>query len=134
MVEVLHVEGLGDEVVPFFSVDPGETLGDVIGRLGGTARIETVPERPPAFSDEARRFIAGYQREDADSVLAVFWRYGSLDAEEFDTVDEAVRFLESGEDYGSLSSEAVIDGDRLITDPELRDLRWAVSVLNSSNS
>lgn len=81
-----------------------------------TQRAEDVPAapRPPRkLSPEAAEFIRTYQREDPSSVLAVFWRYHSLEAEEFDTVEEAERFLESGEEYGSLGGEAVVDGDRI---------------------
>jgi hypothetical protein len=37
----------------------------------------------------------------------------SLEAEEFGTTEEAARFLESGEDYGTLAGEAVVDGERI---------------------
>jgi hypothetical protein len=42
---------------------------------------------------------------------AHYWRYGGRHEEECDSVEEAILFLESGEDYGSLSSESILDPD-----------------------
>jgi hypothetical protein len=42
---------------------------------------------------------------------AKYWRYHSPYEEECDSVEEAILFLESGEDYGSLSSESILDPD-----------------------
>jgi hypothetical protein len=117
MAQVLHVEGLSNEVVPFFSVAPGESLSDLVHRLGGTCRIGHVQdiERPPTLSPGAAEFIEGYEREEPDSVVAVYWRYGSLEAEEFDTVEEAERYLDGGEEYDSLAGEAVVAADGAVT-------------------
>lgn len=134
MTKVLHVRCPNAEPIGTFTIAPGETLGAVLQRLDCSARVEEIPNRPRKLDKRAADFIASYQREDPASVLAVFRRYGSLEAEEFDTVDEAVRFLESGEDYGSLSSEAVVDGERVICGDELGEMRWAVSDWNRSAS
>lgn len=45
------------------------------------------------------------------TVSARYHRYYVPYEEEFDTVDEAFRFLAYGEDSGNLSSGDVIDGD-----------------------
>lgn len=48
-----------------------------------------------------------------------YWRYKCHYTEEFDTLKEAKRFLDDGEDYGELSTElietpkGVIEGDTL---------------------
>lgn len=47
------------------------------------------------------------------TVIAHYGRYHVLYEEEFDTVDEAFRFLAYGEDSGNLSSLDVVDGDTL---------------------
>jgi hypothetical protein len=55
-------------------------------------------------------------------VTAKFWRYAVIHEQEFETVDEAVRFLAWGEDDGTLSSgdpSEIRDGDRIIKGPEL---------------
>lgn len=44
-------------------------------------------------------------------VIARYHRHYSRYEEEFDSVDEAFRFLAYGEDSGNLSSGDVIDGD-----------------------
>ncbi len=45
------------------------------------------------------------------SVVAHYMRYYEPYTEKFDTVNEAFRFLASGEDSGNLASVRVIDGD-----------------------
>ncbi len=114
MPTVLHIDGL-DLESKGIEIKPGATAFEVIRELGGTVRVEHVPydafER--TISAEAAAFIASYKREDPTSVLAVFWRHHSLEAEEFDTVEEAERFLEGGEDYGTLAGEAIVDGDQI---------------------
>lgn len=84
-------------------------------RLGVTVRFTTVPDKPRKLSPGAAEFIAAYQREEAGSVLAVFWRYHSLEAEDFDTVEEAERFLDGGAEFGSLAGEAIVAADGTIT-------------------
>ena len=114
MPQAIHIDGpLSAEPVDHFSVKPGESLAEVFSRLGVTARIEEVPAKPRKPSPEAERFIRSYQREDAGSVLAVYWRHHSLEAEEFDTVDKARCFLESGLEYETHAGEAIVDGDQI---------------------
>ncbi len=113
MPTVLHIDGGGK--ADRFEIKRGESLADVLNTWGvtWTARdIERIPTAPK-LSREGAAFIASYEREDPSAVLAVFWRYHSLEAEEFDSVEEAERFLEGGEDYGTLAGEAVVDGDRI---------------------
>jgi hypothetical protein len=57
-------------------------------------------------------------------VTAKFFRRAAEHVQEFDTVDEAVRFLAWGEDDGSLSSldGEIRDGVRIIRGDELRQL------------
>ena len=62
---------------------------------------------------EAKAFLSDYEYEDPASVLAVYWRYHSLGAEEFDTVEEAERYLRGSEEYGALAGEAIVDGDQI---------------------
>lgn len=91
----------------------GGTLRDVLDQLGAHWHIEREQYEPKErqISAEAKAFLASYEYEEAGSVLAIFWRYHSLEAEEFDTVEEAERFLEGGEEYGSLAGEAIVDAD-----------------------
>lgn len=102
MPQAIRIDGpLSSEPIEHFSVEPGESLQQVFDRLGVSARFVEVPEKPWKVSPEVERFIANFKPEEPESVLAVFRRYGSLDAEEFDTVEDAGRFLESGEEYGT---------------------------------
>jgi hypothetical protein len=114
MPTVLHIDGL-DMEPKRIEIKPGATAFEAIRELGGTVHVEHVPDEvfERTISTEAAAFIASYEREDASAILAVFWRYHSLEAEEFDTVDEAKRFLDSGEEYGSLAGEAIVDGDKI---------------------
>jgi len=112
MPHAIHIDGLGDEPVSGY-IEPGTSLLDLVRRFGGTIRVENVPEKPRELSDEAATFLRDYEREEAGPVLAVFWRYHSLEAEEFDTVEEAERFLEGGEEYGLLAGEAIVHGDEI---------------------
>ncbi len=88
-------------------------LAEALNDLGATWHIEHKPDEAfeRTISAEAAAFIASYQQEDPSAVLAVFWRYHSLEAEEFDMAEEAKRFIESGEDYDSLAGEAIVDAD-----------------------
>ena len=52
-------------------------------------------------------------------VKAIYWRYHSRCADEFDTFDEAIRFLWDGEEYGDLSSEEVVGEGRTISRDQL---------------
>lgn len=118
MPQVIHIDSpLSAEPIDHFSVEPGESLQQVFDRLGVTAWIEEVPAKPHKLSPEAERFIVEYEPEEADSVLAVFWRYHSLEAEEFDTVDEAERFLDRSEEYETLAGEAIVDGNEIRVRP-----------------
>ncbi len=113
MPTVIHIDGLSNEPTSGY-IEPGESLLDLVKRFGGTIRAEYVPEqpRPPRkLMRDAEEFIRAYEREDPTSVLAIYWRYHSLEAEEFDTVEEAKRFIEGGEEYGSLAGEAIVDAD-----------------------
>lgn len=51
----------------------------------------------------------------ADSkFVVVYWRYGAKDEEEFDTLEEVVRFVDSQEDRGEIWTENVFfDGQPL---------------------
>jgi len=116
MPTVLHIDGLDLESKGVkVEVKPGSTAWDTIREMGGTVRVEHVPNKAfeRTISTEAAAFIASYKREDSSAVLAIYWRYHSLEAEEFDTVDEAERFIEGGEEYGSLAGEAIVDGDQI---------------------
>lgn len=116
MPTVLHIDGLSAEPEPFFAIEEGETLGQVLKRMGATVRMEQVPDKPRSpreLARDVRDFIASYQPEDPASVLAVVRRYGWLDAEEFDTVAEAESYIESGEDWGSLAGEAIVSGEQV---------------------
>jgi hypothetical protein len=112
MPYAIHIDGtLSTEPLRHFDVKAGESLKQVFDRLGVKARVEEVPERPRKLSPEAAEFLHTYEREEADSVLAIYWRHHSLEAEEFDTAEEAERFLDGGEEYGDLAGEAVVVGD-----------------------
>jgi len=114
MPTFLHIDSLNLESKGF-EIKPGATAFEAIRDLGGTVRVEHVPDETfeRTITTEAAAFIASYKREDPSAVLAVFWRYHSLEAEEFDTPEEAKRFIDSGEDYGSLAGEAIVDGDEI---------------------
>jgi hypothetical protein len=115
MPQVIHIDGLDwrTEARRTFSVEPGTSLGDLFRDLGATVRIEEVEAPPRKLSREAKEFLSAYQAEDRTSVLAICWRHHSLEAEEFDTAEEAERFLESGAEYGDLAGEAIVDGDEI---------------------
>lgn len=115
MPTVLHIDGL-DMESKGIEIKPGATVFEAIREPGGTVHVEHVPDEAfeRTISAEAAAFVASYEPEDSASVLAIFWRYHSLEAEEFDTVEEAGRFLEVGEEYGDLAGEAVVDGDRIM--------------------
>ena len=117
MPTVLHIDGLSTEPQPFIAIAPGESLYDLVKRYGGTVRVEQVPDQPKVreLAPEAKAFLTDYEYEESGSVLAVYWRYHSLDAEEFDTVEEAERFLGGGEEYGELAGEAIVGSDGTIT-------------------
>lgn len=57
--------------------------------------------------------MSGVIDQDGQSLTwtAVYWRYHSRYEEERDSLQEAVAFLERGEEDGSLSSEAVLGPD-----------------------
>jgi hypothetical protein len=114
MPTVLHIDGL-DMESRGIEIKPGTTAFKAIRELGGSVRVEHVPDEAfeRTISAEAAALIASYKREDPSAILAVYWRYHSLEAEEFDTAEEAKRFIESGEDYGSLAGEAIVDGDKI---------------------
>lgn len=110
------IDGIGSELIPYMEIAPGESLVDLVGRLGGTIRFENRPDPTPSsrrLSPGAAEFIAGFEREDPQSVLAVYWRYHSLDAEEFDSVEEAECFLTNGEEFGELAGEAIVAGSEI---------------------
>jgi len=113
MATALHIDGL-DLSSKSFKIKPGATAWEVLTDLACSVRIEHVPTPEPEreLSVEAAEFIASYEPGCPPCVLAVFWRRHSLDAEEFDTVEEARRFLDGGEEYGSLAGEAIVDIDR----------------------
>ena len=95
------------------TIEPGTTVWDAVSQLGGAATVEHVPyvEEGRTVTAEAAAFLHNYKYEDDRSALAVFWCYGSLEAEEFDTVEEAERYLTGSEEYGSLAGEAIVDED-----------------------
>lgn len=113
MPTVLHIDGEGKTAS--FEIKRGESLADALNAWGVTWTARDVERIPtvPKLSEEAAEFIRTYEREDPSAVLAIFWRYHSLEAEEFNTVEEAERFIESGEEYGSLTGEAIVDGDKI---------------------
>lgn len=111
-VHIRQVEPRG----PVISIPPGATWSEMLQATGCEARFEYVPDPPPApgkLSDKAAAFIASYEYEEPGSVLAIYWRYGTLEAEEFDTAEEAKRFIEGGEEYDSLAGEAIVSGDEI---------------------
>jgi len=109
----LHIDGGRFGLVDHFKVETGETLGQLAKRLGVTIREEQVEPAPLALSPEAAGFLRSYEYEDPGSVLAIYWRHGSLEAEEFDTVEEAEHFIEGGEEYDALAGEAIVSGDTI---------------------
>jgi len=116
MPTVLHIDGPHLKgVATTVTIEKGTTLAEALNGLGAKWRIEHAPDEAfeRQISTEAAAFISSYKREDPSAVLAVFWRYHSLEAEEFDTTEEAKRFIESGEDWGSLAGEAIVDGDQI---------------------
>ena len=123
MPQAIHIDGLGSRFEEDFGKNAGEvancviardtSLQDLIRRFGGTVRVEQVPDEPRKLDPRAERFLADYEYEEPGSILAVYWRYHSLEAEEFDTVEEAELFLDGGEEYGSLAGEAIVDGDEI---------------------
>jgi hypothetical protein len=116
MPTVLHIDGLSTEPIKYFEAKMGETLKESLDHLGASYRIERIPDGPKTgrkLSREAAEFIRAYEREDPSAALAVYWRHHSLEAEEFDTAEEAKRFIEIGEDYGSLAGEAIVGGDKI---------------------
>jgi hypothetical protein len=57
-----------------------------------------------------------------ERVEAVFYRHFRVYRAEMDSVAEAISFLNSGEDYGSLSSVGVfVDGEPHLTDAYVND-------------
>jgi len=116
MPTVLHIDDLSNEPMGHFEVDLGESLVTVLHRMGASYRIEQVPGGPKItrrLDPRAAESLRSYERETPCAVLAVFWRHYSLEVEEFDTVEEAERFLEGGEEYGTLAGEAIVDGDQI---------------------
>jgi hypothetical protein len=82
MPQAIHIDGpFSVEPIPHFTVETGESLKQIFNRVGVTARIEEVPAKPRELDSKAERFIAEYEREDPGSVLAVYWRHHSLEAE-----------------------------------------------------
>jgi len=115
MPSLIHIEGGSTERLDHFEVKPDETIGQVAERLGLSIREENVePAAPRTLGPEAADLLRSYEYEDPDSVLAIYWRRHSLDAEEFETAEEAERFIEGGEEYGSLAGEAIVVGDQII--------------------
>jgi hypothetical protein len=84
MPTVLHIDGL-DLESKGIEIKPGAIAFEAIRELGGTVRVEHVPDEglERTISAEAAAFIASYDREDPSSVLAIFWRYHSLHAYPF---------------------------------------------------
>jgi len=116
MAYALHIDGLSNEPIDHVEVKSGDSLKDFLDRAGATWRLERVPDRPPVerkLMPDAEEFISTYEYEEAGSVLAVVRRYGWLDAEEFDTTEEAKSFIEGGEHWGSLAGEAIVDRDQV---------------------
>ena len=118
MPTVLHIDGPPAWATErgTFATQPGETLKEVFDRMGVSYSLERIPDGPRTgrrLSREAAEFIRTYEREDPSAVLAVFWRCHSLKVEEFDTAEQAKRFIESGEEYDSLAGEAIVDGDKI---------------------
>lgn len=116
MPTVLHIDGLHlKPPATAVTIEKGATLAEILNDLGAKWHIEHVPAEEPErlISADAASFIVSYEREDPGSVLAIFWRYHSLEAEEFDIAEEAKDFLETGEEYGSLAGEAIVDGDKI---------------------
>jgi hypothetical protein len=101
------------------TLEPGTSWGEALDTLGATFHIEHVPEdaEERVISVAAAEFLRDYKFEEPGSVLAIYWRYKSLEAEEFDTVERAERFLENGEEYGSLSGEAIVSGTEITVLP-----------------
>jgi hypothetical protein len=113
---VVHIDGLGHEPLGPTYIPAGTSLHGLVQRFGGIVRLEHLPDLPGSsreLSDEAREFLRGWEYK--GSALAVFWRHHSLEAEEFDTVEDAERFIEGGEEYGSLAGEAVVTPDGTIS-------------------
>jgi len=120
MADWIVIDGLDLSATgPTVTIEAGTSWGRALDKVGASFHIEHVPDEAEErrISAEAAEFLRDYEFEEAGSVLAIFWRYHSLEAEEFDTVEEAERFLESGEEYGTLSGEAIVTGDEITVLP-----------------
>jgi hypothetical protein len=116
MPAVIHIDGLPlESPATTVTIEKGATLAGALDGLGAKWHIEHVPDEAfeREISVDAAAFIASYKRDDPSAVLAVFWRYYLLEAEEFETAEEARRFLEMGSEYGDLAGEAIVDGDQI---------------------
>jgi len=54
MPTVLYVDGLGSEPVDHFEIKPGESLGEVLDRMGASFRVESAPG-PTPLQEQAKR-------------------------------------------------------------------------------
>lgn len=113
MTQALHIDGLSNET---FSgvIEPGTSIAHLIHQWGGTVRVESVPDKPRELDPEAAAFIRTNAKRPVQSSPSTGATH-SLEAEEFDTVEEAERFLESGAEWGSLAGEAIVNGDGKVT-------------------
>jgi hypothetical protein len=104
--DVLHIDGFdgGARTASGVIAIEGATLRDVLDQLGAKWHIEREEYEPPErdLGARAREFLDSYVYEDPGSVLALYWRHHSLEAEEFDTLAEAERYL---------TGEAIVAGD-----------------------
>jgi hypothetical protein len=95
MAELVRIDGLGDETLPTFSVAAGETLGEVVMRLGGEIVYTPLPELPADLVHEAklRERVARLLEEcggDPDRLPAAWAEHESDECLEC----EAIRLLE----------------------------------------
>lgn len=119
MFTVIHIDAAdpdAQERIRHWETKPRMSFRDALKDMGISWRAENIPAapRPPRkLTPDVAEYIATYEYEDPPAVLAVVRRYGWLDSEEFDTAEEAKGFIESGEDWGSLAGEAIVDGDEI---------------------
>lgn len=117
MPTILYInDGVSTERMDHFEVKSGESLKEVLDRMGVSYHTEHVPtaaQPPRKLSPGTEEFIRDYKPEDSGSVLAIYWHHHSLEAEEFDTVEEAERFLKCAEEYGSLAGEAIVASKKI---------------------
>jgi hypothetical protein len=111
----ISFDGAGPATI---ALERGTTIRGALRHLDADGKVDQVPDEGPdrELSPEAARFIEAYEPvEPGPCALAVFWRYHSLRAEEFETVEEAERYLDFGAEWDYLVGEAIVAPDGSVT-------------------